>query len=94
MYVVIVVPVVMISVVVVPVIRSPGSPGDRVVTPVPGRAPYNVIRHKDESYNRPGCYLVSGGPDKCNICCTCSVPHIAGVGSFIIYGFNNVISAI
>ena len=84
----------MISVVVVPVVRSPGVPVCGVVAPVPVRAPYNVCGSVDESNQRPcanfdirGCYhcIVSPVPD---------VAIVPGIGCLGIVRLDDVIPSI
>lgn len=46
-------PVVMITVVVVPVVGTPGVPVAGIITPVPGGTPDYVVGHVNEPYYRP-----------------------------------------
>jgi hypothetical protein len=57
------VPVIMISVVVVPEERAPWMPVCRIIAPVPRRVPYRIAGKVYESHKRPGGYFERGGPD-------------------------------
>lgn len=50
-------PVVMVTVIVVPVVWTPGMPVLRIITPVPRRVPYRIVWKINKSYKRPGIYL-------------------------------------
>ncbi len=88
------VPVVVVTVVVVPVQRSPGPVVDRVVPPVPVGAPYYVARAVDETDHRPCSYFIVGGGNHRDIFpLDCPAP-VARVGCLSIDGFNNVIPSV
>lgn len=86
-------PVVVISVVVMPVVGTPGVPVYRVVSPVPGGAPYYIVGHVYEPYYRPcGNFNVSG-PYNCRIVPVCP-SGITGIGCLGIIGFYYVIPSV
>lgn len=58
---IIVVPVIVVSIVFVPVNGSPWPPVRWTITPIPGRSPAHIGRTKHEQHHRPGGYLVSSG---------------------------------
>jgi hypothetical protein len=93
MGVIIVIPVVMITVVEIPVIWSPRMPVFGVIAPVPCRMPYHIVGHVNKPYYRPVTNLIISCPDNGDI------PGISGVGCFIgkllsVDRFNNIVPAI
>ncbi len=92
------VPVGVESVVIIPVIRPPGVPVSRPVTPIPGRAPGDVPRGEDEPDQRPGSYLHVGGSDDFHPLTPLSPAGIAGVGGLpiliVVDRFDDVIPAV
>jgi hypothetical protein len=83
-----------ISVVVVPVVRSPGAPVVRVEIPVPVRAPDNVGRPVDEPYQRPGCDLIVGGGHHCVVCPVICIAPVSGIGCLGVDRLYNIIPAV
>ena len=97
MTVIMVIPVVMVSVVEMPVIWPPRMPVGRVIAPVPGGVPCHIGGQVNKPYYRPCCNLIIGGSDNCNI--TGITPGISGIGCLIgilliINWLNNIVPAI
>jgi len=88
------IPVVVVTVVVVPEERPPGMPVDRVVTPVPVGAPYDVAGTVDVPDHRPGCYLIVGGGDHGHIVPLDGPSGVTGIGRLSIVGLNYVIPSV
>jgi len=88
------IPVVVVTVVVVPEERLPGTPVDRVVTPVPTGAPYDVAWTVDKPDDRPGCYLIVGGGDNGHILPLDGPSFVTGIRRLSIVWFNNVIPSV
>jgi hypothetical protein len=93
--------VVMVTIIIMPVVRTPGTPPVRVVTPVPGRTPDHISGQKDEPHQRPGSYLISCHPvyhHGLSFHIT-GVTNITRIGCFIIsvgiiIGFNDIVLTI
>src|SRR5665648_22027 len=84
----------MISVVVVPVVRSPGIPVVRVEAPVPVRAPNHISGPVDKSYHRPGSdFIICGGYHRA-ICPVLCIAPVTGVGCLGVYGLHDIIPAV
>jgi len=81
----------MISVVVVPVVRSPGVPVCWVVAPVPVRAPYNVGGSVDESYQRPCANFDVSCGYHCIVSPVFAVAIVSGIGCLGVVRLDNVI---
>jgi hypothetical protein len=97
------IPMGMVAVIVVPVIRTPRIPPVGIISPVPGRAPYNITRPKNEPDQWPGSHLIGchviyhHGPSiHIN-----GIPGIARIGCFtvimaisVIVGLNDIVFTI
>jgi len=88
------IPVVMVTVVLMPEEWSPGMPVDRVVTPVPVGAPYGVVRIVHVPYHRPGCHLIVGGGNNRHIVPLYGPAVVTGVGCLRVDRFHNVILSV
>jgi hypothetical protein len=79
MAVIIIVPVIMISVIVIPVEWAPWMPVRRIISPVPRRVPGNIMRKIYESDKRPGSNFIRGGTDHSNILTVITPSDISGI---------------
>ena len=87
-------PVVVISVIVVPVIGSPGPPVVRIISPRPRRAPYYITGTIDVNNHRPGCHFIIGGGNNLYFIVVVSpiiVAHIARIGCLAVVGFDDIV---
>jgi hypothetical protein len=88
------IPVRVIPVIIMPVVRSPGRPVTWVIAPVPGRAPYHIVRTVDEADDRPCSYFIIGSPDHIRLVCPDSATGVARIRCLSIIGFDYIIFAI
>jgi hypothetical protein len=84
---------VVVAVVVVPVVRTPGAPVVGVVTPVPYRAPGAVNRTCEVNNHRPAGYFIIGGVDNVGLSPD-YIATVSGVGCLGILGLDDVVFAV
>lgn len=93
MGIVMVMPVIVIAIVVVPVVGSPGPPVSRVVSPVPGGPPYHISRTVDVPDHRPGSYIIIGGSDHIDIV-PVDFSGVTRIRRFCIDRFDDIIGTV
>ena len=97
MRIVMVVKIGMVTIIGMPVKRTPWIPVGRIITPIPRRVPANVTRAIDVSDYWPCSNLISSYRNRNRSSIIACIPNVPGVWSFhaiCINWFNNVVSAI
>jgi hypothetical protein len=90
MGVVMVMPMIMIPVVIMPIVGSPGSPVSGIISPIPGGPPDHISGMIDKSDQWPGCNIIIRCGNNIYII-PVNFPGITRIGGFGIYWFNNII---
>ena len=91
--VVMVMPVIMVSIIIVPVVGPPWAPVARIISPVPMRPPNYVARPVHIPDYRPGSNIIISGGDHIYFPTIC-LSRVSGIWCFSINRFHNVIRTI